>query len=70
MDYRERWEHKDYLFGRVLERRILLFHIGLTVVLLSLHARLLESAGRPRRRVRQPRREQPAAPHPAQADAR
>jgi len=35
MDYRERWEHKDYLFGRVLERRILLFHVGLTVVLLS-----------------------------------
>ena len=34
MDYRERWEHKDYLFGRVLERRILLLHIGLTVVLL------------------------------------
>jgi len=34
MDYRERWEHKDYLFGRVLERRILLFHIGLTLVLL------------------------------------
>ena len=35
MDYRERWEHKDYLVGRILERRILLFHIGLTVVLLS-----------------------------------
>jgi penicillin-binding protein 2 len=34
MDYRERWEHKDYLFGRVLERRILLFHVGLTVILL------------------------------------
>ena len=35
MDYRERWEHKDYLFGRILERRVLLFHIGLTVVLLG-----------------------------------
>ena len=30
MDYRERWELKDYLFGRTLERRILLFHIGVT----------------------------------------
>jgi penicillin-binding protein 2 len=35
MDYRERWELKDYLFGRTLERRILLFHIGLTVILLG-----------------------------------
>jgi len=35
MDYRERWELKDYLFSRTLERRILLFHIGLTIVLLA-----------------------------------
>ncbi len=35
MDYRERWELKDYLFSRTLERRILLFHVGLTVVLLG-----------------------------------
>jgi len=35
MDYRERWELKDYLFSRTLNRRILLFHIGFTVVLLG-----------------------------------
>jgi penicillin-binding protein 2 len=35
MDYRERWELKDYLFSRTLGRRILLFHVGLTVVLLG-----------------------------------
>jgi penicillin-binding protein 2 len=35
MDYRERWELKDYLFRRVLERRILLFHIGLIMLLLG-----------------------------------
>jgi penicillin-binding protein 2 len=33
MDYRERWELKDYLIRRVLERRILLFHIGLILLL-------------------------------------
>ena len=32
MDYRERWELKDYLFGRTLERRILLFHLLLAFV--------------------------------------
>jgi penicillin-binding protein 2 len=35
MDYRERWELKDYLIGRTLERRILLFHIGLALLLLG-----------------------------------
>lgn len=35
MDYRERWELKDYLFGRILERRILLFHVLLIVMLLG-----------------------------------
>ncbi len=35
MDYRERWELKDYLLRRVLERRILLFHIGLILLLLG-----------------------------------
>ena len=35
MDYRERWELKDYLFSRTLNRRILLFHVGLTLVLLG-----------------------------------
>jgi penicillin-binding protein 2 len=34
MDYRERWELRDYLFGRILERRILLFHIMLLALLL------------------------------------
>lgn len=35
MDYRERWELKDYLIGRRLERRILMFHAGLVVLLLG-----------------------------------
>lgn len=35
MDYRERWELKDYLIGRRLERRILLFHAGLVILLLG-----------------------------------
>ena len=35
MDYRDRWELKDYLFGRILERRILLFQILLGLVFLG-----------------------------------
>ena len=35
MDYRERWELKDYLIGRTLDRRIRLFHAGLLVVMLA-----------------------------------
>lgn len=35
MDYRERWELRDYLFGRVLERRILLLHVGVVIILLG-----------------------------------
>jgi penicillin-binding protein 2 len=35
VDYRERWELKDYLVGRTLERRILLFHIGLALLVLG-----------------------------------
>ena len=34
MDYRERWELKDYLRGRTLDRRILLFQTGVVVLLL------------------------------------
>ncbi len=33
MDYRERWELKDYLIGRRLERRILTIHVAYAVVL-------------------------------------
>lgn len=33
MDYRERWELKDYLVSRTLERRILLFHASLLLLL-------------------------------------
>ena len=35
MDYRERWELKDYLIGQLLERRIRVFHAGLILVLLG-----------------------------------
>ena len=35
MDYRERWELKDYLIGRRLERRVLVFHAGLILLLLG-----------------------------------
>ena len=35
MDYRDRWELKDYLFGRILERRILLFQILLGLLFLG-----------------------------------
>jgi len=35
MDYRERWELKDYLFGQVIERRILLVQVALTVLVLA-----------------------------------
>ena len=35
MDYRERWELKDYLTGRRLERRILLLHGAFGLVLLT-----------------------------------
>ena len=35
MDYRERWELKDYLFGQVVERRILLVHVVLSLVVLA-----------------------------------
>ena len=35
MDYRERWELKDYLIGQRLERRILLFHLGLILLMLG-----------------------------------
>ena len=34
MDYRDRWELKDYLIGRTLERRILLLHLGVVLLLL------------------------------------
>ncbi len=33
MDYRERWELKDYLIGRRLERRILTLHVACAIVL-------------------------------------
>ena len=33
MDYRERWELKDYLIGRRLERRILTIHVACAFVL-------------------------------------
>src|SRR5262245_38823567 len=32
MDYRERWELKDYLFSQVVERRILLVQIVLSLI--------------------------------------
>lgn len=35
MDYRERWELKDFLIGQRLERRVLLFQVLLTLVLLG-----------------------------------
>ncbi len=35
MDYRERWELKDYLFGQVVERRILLVHVVLSLLLFA-----------------------------------
>ncbi len=35
MDYRERWELKDYLIGRRLERRIRLLHVLVALLLLS-----------------------------------
>jgi len=33
MDYRDRWELKDYLIGRTLERRIWLIQLGLILIL-------------------------------------
>ena len=33
MDYRERWELKDYLIGRRLERRILMIHVAFGLAL-------------------------------------
>lgn len=35
MDYRERWELKDYLIGQTLARRILLFNVCLALTLLT-----------------------------------
>jgi penicillin-binding protein 2 len=35
MDYRDRWELKDYLIGQTLERRIRLFQFGLILLLLG-----------------------------------
>jgi len=35
MDYRERWELKDYLIGQTLGRRIRLFQIGLVLLLVA-----------------------------------
>ena len=35
MDYRDRWELKDYLIGRTLKRRIRLFQGALVVLLLG-----------------------------------
>ncbi len=35
MDYRDRWEHKDYLQGKILEGRIRLFQVVLLAVLLG-----------------------------------
>jgi penicillin-binding protein 2 len=35
MDYRERWELKDYLIGRTLERRIAALHVLLGLVLVA-----------------------------------
>jgi penicillin-binding protein 2 len=35
MDYRDRWELKDYLIGKTLERRIRLFQIALILLLLG-----------------------------------
>ena len=35
MDYRERWELKDYLIGRTLTRRIVLFQIALSALTLG-----------------------------------
>ena len=33
MDYRERWELKDYLIGRRLERRIMTIHVAFALAL-------------------------------------
>ena len=35
MDYRDRWELKDYLIGQTLERRIWLFQIGVILLLVG-----------------------------------
>jgi len=35
MDYRERWEHKEYLLERRLVRRVTVFHVGLVLLLLG-----------------------------------
>ena len=35
MDYRDRWELKNYLIGRTLERRIQLFQLALVLLLLG-----------------------------------
>lgn len=35
MDYRQRWELKDYLVGQTLLRRIVLIHFGLVLLLLT-----------------------------------
>lgn len=35
MDYRERWELKEYLIEQRLERRVTLFHVGAVVLLLG-----------------------------------
>ena len=35
MDYRERWELKDYLIGRTLERRIRLLHLAIGLLLVA-----------------------------------
>lgn len=35
MDYRDRWELKDYLIGRTLSRRIVVMHVAVVVILLT-----------------------------------
>lgn len=35
MDYRERWELKDYLTSRILARRLLIFHAGILLLILA-----------------------------------
>ena len=35
MDYRERWEHKEYLLERRLVRRVTVFHVGIVLLLLA-----------------------------------
>ena len=69
MDYRDRWELKDYLIGQTLERRIWLFQIGVILLLCGFLLNFWYLQGVHGEEYSDPGGEQPAPAHPVAGHA-